>query len=143
LHKSHLIGSTGVVGEPSVLVNPPAPKGSRAEGDGFVHYIEDGSVDITHLRFWFSEEPLDGVLALDFEVLVPVVSWLKGEKLTLDTQKIVGLISMVFFQEFTGDAYKKHVRLLSFRKVGTSEISAVPYPQLPISKHDIASYQSL
>ena len=138
LHKSHLIGSTGVAGEPTVVVNPPAPKGSRAEGDDFVHYIEDGYADITHLRFWFLEEPLDGVLAIDFEVLVPVVSWLKGEKLTLGTQQIVRLISMVFFQEFTGDAYKKRVNLLSFREVGSSKIFEVPYPQVPISKHEIA-----
>jgi hypothetical protein len=138
LHTSHFIGATGEVGDPDNFINPPPPPHSRATGTVFVHYLEDGLSKKTHVRFWFPEDSSSRVMPVDFEIMIPIASWLKDKPLALTPAVVVKLICMVFFQEFTNDYYGRRIDSVSFQDLGTGQIIEVPYPKTPISKHEIA-----
>lgn len=138
MHTSHFIGATGEVGDPDDLINPPPPPHSRAAGTAFVHYLEDGLSEKTHVRFWFPEELSSRVMPVDFEIMIPIASWLRREPLTLAPTVVVKLICMVYFQEFTDDYYGTRIDSLSFQDLRTGQIIEIPYPKTPISKHEIA-----
>jgi hypothetical protein len=138
MYTSHLEASTAEAGVPNANEHPGAPIGSRAFGDPFVHYITDELVEKNLIRFWFSEEIENAVIAVDYEVLVPKISWLENAQLEPTLDVIWKLITLVFFQEYTKDYYRDKASRLSFQQIGKPTAFEVQYPTQRMSKHEIA-----
>ncbi|MEM9214152.1 MAG: hypothetical protein AAGD25_07360 [Cyanobacteria bacterium P01_F01_bin.150] len=127
--KIPLEGATGEVGDPTIDVNPPAPKESRIGNDPFVHYISDIESGRNVIRFWFtSTEDSSPITELDYEILEPNIRWKGGRRLELSKENAYQIIVLVFFQEYTQNYYQNSIKRFSFQEVGSDSVIEFDYP---------------